>query len=74
MLHVLGKTILLPTSLPAMLTPFHINEILKQVPRGERNAMPIIPDLLRKTIQEPEYLERLKQLDWVRIANLVLAL
>ncbi|KAK5689976.1 hypothetical protein LTR17_026076 [Elasticomyces elasticus] len=54
-----------PESIPKPITADYIKAIGKHGPRGERNGIVLVPDVLRHLVRDPEGRESLKAYEWV---------
>lgn len=61
--------ILLPASMPQPVTASYVSEVMKLTPKGERNGINFVPNVLRSVVSDPVALERLKQYDWIMYAG-----
>lgn len=64
-LHTGTVPILLPASWKQPCSPDRIYEALQHIPKGKRNGVFLVPDVLREYIRKPEHLESLKRFDTI---------
>lgn len=62
---------MVPIMVPAArtLTAAYVDEMNRLVPRGKKNGIVLVPDLLRQLVRNAEYQEGLKRYDWIAYAG-----